>query len=162
MSVDIKHKNPNAVQDLLKGWKKLTEQEIAVGFPKGMTESYPDGTRVLDVAIENCYGTPTIPQRDFMSLADKGVKSGTKPIMKKIGQLANTQQPGLGSEKKIIALQNAAGMVAQEAIREAIIELDTPPNAPATIEAKGSSNPLIDTGKMKDSVTWAVRPKRRK
>lgn len=162
MSLDIKHKNPNAVQDLLKGWKKLAKQEIAVGFPKGITEAYPDGEQVLDVAIANCYGTPTIPQRDFMSLADKDIKTGIRPIMKKIGQLANTQQPGLGEAKKILALQNVAGMAAQEAIREAIIELDTPPNALVTIEAKGSSNPLIDTGKMKDSVTWVVRSKRRK
>jgi len=162
MSVVTKRKNPKAVGNVLKRWKSLTEQEIAVGFPKGITEAYPDGEQVLDVAIANCYGTSTIPQRDFMTLAQKGIRSGTKAIMAKIGQLANTQQPGMADEKKVIGLQNAAGMTAQEAIREAIIELDTPPNAPATIEAKGSSNPLIDTGRMKDSVTWVVRPKRRK
>jgi hypothetical protein len=31
-----------------------------------------------------------------------------------------------------------------------------PPNAPATIEAKGSSKPLVNTGQLKSGITWRV------
>jgi len=34
------------------------------------------------------------------------------------------------------------------------------PNAPSTIAQKGSSKPLIDTGSMLNSITYAVRKKR--
>ena len=39
---------------------------------------------------------------------------------------------------------------------EAITEIKNPPNAAGTISAKGSANPLMDTGLMRQSVTWAV------
>ena len=39
----------------------------------------------------------------------------------------------------------------------AITNLRSPPNTPATIERKGSSNPLIDTGGMRQAVDWRIR-----
>ena len=33
------------------------------------------------------------------------------------------------------------------------------PNAPLTIELKGSSHPLIDTGQMRQSITYVVEEK---
>jgi hypothetical protein len=44
--------------------------------------------------------------------------------------------------------------VAQNDVRKAIRDLDSPPNAESTIKAKGSSNPLIDTGQMINSIRW--------
>lgn len=45
----------------------------------------------------------------------------------------------------------------QGAVQKKIVDLRDPPNAPATIEAKGSSNPLIDTGQLRQSITHEVR-----
>jgi hypothetical protein len=42
-------------------------------------------------------------------------------------------------------------------IQHEITVLRHPPNAPATIRAKGSSKPLIDTGEMRQSVTYQIR-----
>lgn len=39
-------------------------------------------------------------------------------------------------------------------VKRSITNLHTPANAQRTIEAKGSSNPLIDTGQMRNSVTF--------
>ena len=39
------------------------------------------------------------------------------------------------------------------ATKKEITDLKSPPNAPVTIKRKGSSNPLIDTGQMRASVT---------
>ena len=48
------------------------------------------------------------------------------------------------------------GLLVQAAIQRRVVELRTPPNAPATIKAKKSSNPLIDTGLLLTSVTWRL------
>ena len=41
-------------------------------------------------------------------------------------------------------------------IQEFMTNLKLPANAPSTVARKGSSNPLIDTGRMRDSITWRV------
>ena len=56
-----------------------------------------------------------------------------------------------------LALQRAAE-VFQGAIQKEITNLKEPPNSPATIAKKGSSNPLIDSGDMRKSVKWKLRP----
>ncbi|MGY4689342.1 hypothetical protein [Salibacterium sp. K-3] len=43
------------------------------------------------------------------------------------------------------------------AIQEKIRNIKSPPNANTTKEAKGSSNPLVDTGRLRQSITWKVR-----
>ena len=48
------------------------------------------------------------------------------------------------------------GMQAAADIQTKISSIYTPPNAPATIRAKGSAKPLIDTGLMLASVQNAV------
>ena len=42
------------------------------------------------------------------------------------------------------------------AIKDKIVEISTPPNHPYTVQSKGSSNPLIDTGGLVESITWKV------
>lgn len=151
----ISRKNPKALEGLRKRFEKAASKEIAVGFPKGKAQAYPDGTSVIEVAARHVFGVG-VPVRDFMSMAKPGIHEKTKPILVKITQLSGQEQ---GDDKAVTALQNGAGQVAQAEIQQAIIELDDPPNAPSTIAAKGSGNPLIDTGHMKDSVTYVIRDK---
>ena len=48
------------------------------------------------------------------------------------------------------------GLAISSAIKKKITDLREPPNAPSTIRRKGSSNPLIDTGRMRASVRHKV------
>lgn len=41
-------------------------------------------------------------------------------------------------------------------IQDFLVELKEPPLAESTIRAKGSSNPLIDTGQLMNSITWKI------
>lgn len=41
-------------------------------------------------------------------------------------------------------------------IQKKMVEIRTPKNTALTIANKGSSNPLVDTGKLKEKVTWKV------
>lgn len=44
-----------------------------------------------------------------------------------------------------------------EDLRRGSVNLRTPPNDPDTVDAKGSSNPLVDTGALQDGVDHRVR-----
>lgn len=48
------------------------------------------------------------------------------------------------------------GVVAVGKVQKYMTDLKTPPNAPSTIRKKGSSNPLIDSGQLRSSVTFKV------
>lgn len=51
---------------------------------------------------------------------------------------------------------NKLGILAQGDIQAEITSLMSPPNSAVTIALKGSSKPLINTGGMRQAVTWIV------
>lgn len=48
------------------------------------------------------------------------------------------------------------GIILSSCIKDYATSLDSPPNHPFTSDRKGSSNPLVDTGDMIDSITYEV------
>lgn len=42
-------------------------------------------------------------------------------------------------------------------IKEFIVELDSPPNHPYTVDQKGSDNPLVSTGGLVESISYRVK-----
>ena len=53
-------------------------------------------------------------------------------------------------------LLNLLGLRIQADVRRKITTLKSPANAPSTIKSKGSSNPLIDDGHMKQAINFEV------
>ena len=51
------------------------------------------------------------------------------------------------------------GVFQKDLMQNEIITGDFAPNAPSTIRRKGSSKPLIDTGRMRQSVDYVIKPK---
>ena len=45
----------------------------------------------------------------------------------------------------------------QAAVQAKIVEVKTPANAISTVVNKKSSNPLIDTGHMRQSIRWEIK-----
>lgn len=105
---------------------------------------------VANVAAYNELGTSTIPPRSFMRQAGdtrgpqwtKGMEEGGKAFM-----------AGRGDLKKTLA---QVGKQAARDIQESIVKLASPPNDPDTEEEKGSSNPLVDTGRLVASIKVEV------
>ena len=52
------------------------------------------------------------------------------------------------------------GLEQEAETKKTLTDLRTPPNAPSTIKAKGSSNPLIDTGELRSKISSTVVPKK--
>ena len=51
------------------------------------------------------------------------------------------------------------GLFQKDLMQNEIITGDFVPNAPSTIRRKGSSKPLIDTGRMRQAVNYVIKPK---
>lgn len=89
----------------------------------------------------------TIPARPWL---DVGVASGNPDYIKIIEQ-------GLKKGRPPEQILNMLGVTAVSKVQQFMNELSSPANAPSTIKAKGSSNPLIDSGNLKQSVTYKIQ-----
>ena len=150
MSVDIRHSNPGWLKRLLSRYSG--DSVIAVGFPMGSdgaSTQYPKGESVLDVAARNEFGMG-VPERSFLRTGGLEFVDDSQPLFKKAIKRVN-EGGDLESELDKIGLKAVA------AIQQKIVDVKEPANADSTIARKKSSNPLIDTGLMRQSVTYEVR-----
>lgn len=109
---------------------------------------YPDGTPVAAVAAWNEFGTAIIRERPAIRIANKENEDNLVRLIKK------TVDP-----KTMVITKRIGGLIGanhQGATQQSIVKLKSPGNAPSTVKAKGSSNPLVDTGFYKNSVTFKV------
>lgn len=129
--------------------KMRGQHHVKVGLPKG-SNPYPDGTDVIAVGVYNEFGTERIPERSFL-------RSGIANNRATYRKLNRGSLQKIRAEKLTIAQGlGRLGIQAQNDVQDQIVEASAPPNHPATIAAKGSSNPLIDTGHLRQSITYEV------
>lgn len=121
---------------------------LSVGFLEGAT--YPDGTSVPMVAAINEFGAPSrgIPPRPFFR---NMVASKSPEWPKAVGDLLKAND--YDAEKTL----GHAGEDIKGQLQQSIVDTNAPPNAQSTIDAKGSSKPLVDTGHMLNSVDYSVK-----
>ncbi|HWE98828.1 MAG TPA: hypothetical protein VG248_03440 [Caulobacteraceae bacterium] len=114
---------------------------LEVGFLEGAT--YPDGTSVAMVAAVQEFGSRDIPPRPFFRnmIRKESGHWGTD-----VGQVLKANDMDATRALELM------GEEIKGELRESIIETNEPPNAPATIKAKGASKPLVDTGHMLNSI----------
>ena len=161
--VRIKEFDPGVLERLKKSTK---ETRVVVGLPKDAAP-YPDGTPVQGVGATHEFGAEGIftftgrsgdrvtvngiPERSFLrSTLDQNEDQYLKMLEKGI----------LNFVEKGTPLRHALGSVGLQAtgdVQQMITDIQEPPNSPQVVKAKGSSNPLIDTGHMRQSVNFEVR-----
>lgn len=88
----------------------------------------------------------SIPARPWL---EPGVASATPEVLLTI-------QDGMEAGQSMDQILETVGLVAAAAVKVYMTDLKTPPNAASTIRKKGSNNPLIDSGAMRQSVTHKV------
>ena len=127
------------------GMKAETDKAVEKGTP------YP---LALQAYIKE-HGSPAyrVPPRPFLEpgiekhldLVESGMKSALQDVLD--GGDGRAQRERLG-----------ATMAAKV---QAYFQEDNgwPPNAPSTIKKKGSAQPLVDTGALRQSITYIIRPK---
>ena len=132
--------------------QSLRGMTVTVGHHAG--SAYPDGTPIAQVAAAHEFGAPSkgIPPRPALGpTAD----ANSKRYVEQLTSLnARMLTGGAGATPEGVAAVFGAG-VAND-IKRAITTLQEPPLKPATIAAKGSTKPLIDTGALRDGVEARV------
>jgi hypothetical protein len=128
---------------------KLLDHEVAVGFIKG-EDPYEDGTDLCDVAMYNEFGTSTIPPRPFM---EQGINNHMNLIQQAMNRAFMNVDAGGDAETGL----DWIGLAGKRAIQEEMVSGNFVPNAPSTIKKKGSSQPTIDTGHMRQNVQYYIR-----
>ena len=123
---------------------KLSKSKVKAGFPQG------SGDEIIMRAIYNNNGTDKIPPRPFM---DNAFHDNVKEYRRIIKRTAAKIMKG---ETTTDAQLRKLGILMVRDIQDEIRNLRDPENAPSTAAKKGSSNPLIDTGEMRGSVTHEV------
>lgn len=130
---------------------ELADKEVRIGFQHGEA-SEDDGTDICDIAAWNELGTEHIPSRPFLR---KSVDENEG----KINQFLQAEARSLASGKTAETLLNEIGDFQKSLVQEKITEGSFTPNAESTIRRKGSSKPLIDTGRMRQSVNYVIKQK---
>ena len=140
MKVQYKRKRHTTVA-LLSGVKG--HKSVKVGFLASKANQQD-----VDKAVYNNYGTSTTPPRPFF---DNAMTDNKK---KYINAMRVSAPKILRGETNVSTVTSKLGAMAQGDIQREITDLRTPPNSESTIKAKGTSNPLIDTGDMRRAVSW--------
>lgn len=110
----------------------------------------PAKVTVLDVAVWNEYGTGHVPERSFIrDWADQNEQQN-KDNLRKIA-IAVYQ-----GKYDIRTGLDRLGLLFVGQIQRRISAGISPPNAPSTIEKKGSSTPLINFGQLRASILHKV------
>ena len=145
--------------ELMKKLKKYApKNRITVGFHADTRAGAPHPNKsktkravltTVDIARINHYGTDKIPARPFLDVS----------IAQKQGILIKSVNSDLRRCLTPDEAMDRLGARAVGVVQSYITKLRNPPNSPSTIARKGSSNPLIDTGLMRQSVTYQKKPK---
>ena len=109
-----------------------------------------DGTTVAAYAFFNEFGTEHVPARPFMRGAADEQKGRWYSFVERNLNLVIQGKLGLTPALNMI------GERAADDTRQYAVKLSVPENADSTIDQKGSSNPLVDTGRMVQSIRHAV------
>lgn len=151
MAVKVSDKITADGRKFQKMLKEIAELEVRVGFQKGeATEE--DGTDICDIAMWNELGTVNMPSRPFMRQSVDDNESKIKAFMK-------AKKKDLISGKSVKSILSEIGIFQKDLIQDKIKKGDFAPNAPSTVRQKKSSRPLIDTGRMRQSVNYVIKKK---
>ena len=133
------------------GYEQL-KKDVAALKGRGVKVGIMGGGEVLDYAMYNEFGTSRIPARPFMQTA---YDRNEAEMNKFVDFLAQQILDGKSNADRVLRLLGETyQMKVQETIRNA--KEWAVPNNPETIKQKGSSSPLIDTGRLVGAVRYEV------
>ncbi|AUR89467.1 neck protein [Vibrio phage 1.123.O._10N.286.48.F3] len=139
----------SGLNEYLKKLTGLSRHPVSVGVHKSAGKHEGSDLTVAQVAAYNEFGTERIPERAAIrtSMRENKVEN-----LLMIARIIKKISSGKGGNHR--QAMGKVGMKVQNDIQRKIVELKTPPNAQSTIDRKKSSNPLVDTGQLVNSIRW--------
>ena len=158
----------NLVPQLLKAIEDLTRKQVLVGIPGNTPDRTLVGVGVSNATIGyiNEFGSPAknIPARPFLR---PGVNAALPEIIERLksGARLAVKFP-IDPDAGMKALMTA-GLVAQRSVRMVITNVIPPPLAAMTLRMRKTRKvaprkgevPLLDTGQLRNSITYVIRNK---
>jgi len=132
--------------------QKLANLEVQVGFQAGESKE-KDGADVAEIAAYNEFGSSSTPARPFMKQSFEKHKDQLQQACDVVNK---TITDGGTADQALAKL----GVFCKGLVQQEIVDGGFAPNAESTIERKGSSQPLIDTGTMRQSVNYVVKKRK--
>lgn len=126
---------------------------ILPGAPRQAAPGEDDAPTMVEVATANEFGTDRIPERSFIRATVDGNRRQIDQLITAVTHAVVDRKIGA------VAALHLVGQKVEEAIKQRIVDLDSPPNAPMTIAQKGSDNPLIATGQLHQAISYKVTKK---
>lgn len=154
LKAKVKKKGLTKLDKEIEKFAKLAKgpDEVKVGVPQS-GPNYPDGTSLVMVAAVNEFGSLelNIPERSFLRWTVVNKR-------KTFSRFWNAQvaEELLKGELKPQTALRLLGQLAQKEVQKRIVSLREPPNSDETIERKGSSNPLVDEGLLRQSIRFEI------
>lgn len=155
VTMRVERKSTGVLEKVARMFGRREPDKVKVGFPAGKASASN-----IQKAVWNEFGTRggksgggwggPIPERPFLRNTMRNKKNTYTRAM------SDSAPKILAGETSIPAVLTKLGVLAQGDIQSEITALSSPPNSPVTIARKGSSNPLIDTGAMRQAVTWKL------
>ncbi len=149
---------------LHKAMRKLEKTVVEVGVPEEKTERKNEAERKeaemnnATLAYIHEHGSPdaNIPARPFLTPGIKKAQPQIVKFLKEAGQAALA-----GKESGVTTAYNKAGLTAQNSVRAVFTDNDWPQVSDARQKEKGEgkTNPLIETGQLRKSITYVVGKK---
>lgn len=130
---------------------ELASKEVRIGFQNGDAQS-DDGTDMCDIAMWNELGTINMPSRPFIRMSVDDNEG-------KIGSFIDSQKTNISKGVSGEQILKEIGIFQKDLIQDKIANGGFTPNAESTVAKKGSSTPLIDSGRMRQSVNYVVQAK---
>ena len=147
-----------SVKVIDKGWDRIQKElklmdnsSVKVGVMGDDTAE--DGTNLVDVATMNEFGTSRIPARPFMAQA---FDTHRRKLLSKAENLKSDIFKGRHGTKSAL---NELGIVHKGQVQGIFRTGSFAPNAPSTVAKKESSQPLVDTGRLRQSIDIEVELK---
>ncbi len=131
--------------------RQMARMEVRVGYQAGETTD-EDGIDMCDIAAWNELGTERAPARPFLR---QTVEKNESRINEFCAREAMKMFEGGTAEQCL----DKIGVFMKSLVQKTIRDGEFAPNAPSTIRKKGSDKPLIDTGRMRQSVNYYIKPK---
>lgn len=134
------------------GEKARVRVGVLTDAPKTGDDGEGGEATLLEIAGFHEFGAPgaKIPQRSF--------------IRATVDEKAAEISAAIGAQARLVVLKRMpaataierVGALVKGLIQQRISAGIEPPNADSTIERKGSSKPLVDTGQLRSSIAYAV------
>lgn len=148
ITVKVK-KNTKVLKDIEKKLIKASHDAVQVGFFDGKLHPSGDMT-IAEVAAIQEFGTREVPERPFMRTTIMKDREFVTYLENGISTIIWGVKPNAKQGLK------GAGQVLAEAMKESVETWTTPINSRATVRRKGFNDPLVETGTMRENISWRL------